>query len=190
MHTQFYLNQLEEVIARKAQEFEAPWLSSFAPKVYGDAHKLFLCEPEGDINLENCNYLHPNALTMYHGASIPQIEGYAFDEFARGAATIGSILNRGEADRAADFIKMQLDVMNQRALSEENPYPAIFEAYLPVYCGCLTFLLLEGEVTNWHILLGFILGFIWMLSYVSIDDRDAEAIINVLFNQIKRGTYF
>ncbi len=190
MHTQFYLDQLTEVLTRKAQEFEAPWLSLFDAKVHSDPDLLFPCQPDCAINLDNCNYLHPNALTVYHGSGTPDVVGYALEDFARGAATVGSILSIGEADRAADFVKMQLEVMSQRVLSEENPYPAIFEKLLPVYCGCATTILLTGEPPVWQSMLGFTLGFIWMLSFVDISDEDTGDIVNVLFQQAKRGTYY
>ena len=190
MDTQFCLTHIEDILGRKALENEAPWLNKFNTGVHNTEQHLFKCAPDSAINVENTNYLHPNALTIYQGAGNADVTGYALEHFSHGAGACGSILSNQDSDRASDLLKMQLGEMSQRALSDENPYPAIFEAYAPVMTGCVTIIMMGQESSTWMALLAYALGFVWMLGFVTVSKDEAALVIDVLLSQLKRGTYY
>ena len=190
MNTQFLIDSVEEILDRRAIENEALWLRNFNVGVHHTEQDFFKCQPDSAINTANTNYLHPNALTIAQGAGTPDVSGYALESFSHGAGACGSILSSQDADRASDLLKMQLGQMSQRALSDENPYPAIFEPYAPVYAGCVTVIMLGQESSTWHALLAYALGFVWMLGFITVSDEEAGLAVDVLLSQLKRGTYY
>ena len=145
MVTQFLIDSVGEILERKAEENESLWLTRFNVGFHTTEQDFFQCYPDAAINPENTNYLHPNALVIYQGAGNPEVGGYALDSFGHGAGAVGSILSNQDADRASDLLKMQLGEMSQRALSDENPYPALFEAYASIYSACVAIIMMGQE---------------------------------------------
>lgn len=189
--TEFYHNQLTEVLKTRSHEFEARWLLSFGVGTVGNTiNPVFKWNPDGPSVKNDCNYLHPNALTAFGGGHVPQVEGYAFEDFARGAATIASVLHVNDADRLADLIKYQMEIMHQRVLSDENPYPNLCEKLFPIYTSCVTLILLNDEHTAWQSLISYTLGFLWVAGLVDMRFKNMDELINTLFLQVKRGTYY
>lgn len=187
--TLYYETQLEEILSRKAGEYEAPWLSYFQVQTRKAIMTFFEFEPDGAINPENTNYLHPNALNIFAGAGVPEFPGYGFSDFSRGASAVGAIMSGQEADRASDLVKMQLETMTQRIQSDVPPYPPVLEGLLPLYTSCVSLVLLDEETTGWQALLGYSLGFVWMMGFVELPPANQLEMADVLYQQVKRGTY-
>jgi hypothetical protein len=185
-----FREQLSEVLSARATEQESPWLGDFEITTRAALEPLFVFHPDNTSLKDNCHYLHPNAIIAFQGGHIAQVEGLSFEDFARGAATIGSVLHSNDADRLADLIKLQLEVMHQRALSAENPYPNILDRLFSAYTRCVTLILLNEERTTWRPLLAYTVGFLWVLGLVTAQKREEGEVLDVLVGQVKRGTYY
>ena len=166
--TFFHKQSIYTVLAHGAKNYEAIWLPLFDLPVREDnpEFQIFDMDPDVGITSDNFSHINPRALAVFEGANIPELQGYGFALFVRGAATVANFFPGDDCSKAMDFVRLQLGLMNQRAHSSENPYPAIGEAWLPVYAACVNFIILGEATSSWQDLLAYVSGTLWMAGFV------------------------
>lgn len=174
----YYLNQLEAVVADRAEAYDAEWLNLFkiGERPYDPELELFSTLPACRVAPDTLNHLQPEVATIFSSVTVvTSNEGLPILPWVKGAATVANLIMPNDRDHVEGLLRAQLPTM-----VELQQLPAIDERFVPDYSDVAVGILLGEEMSTWQPMLAFNAGVWWMMGLLRDVDMRRDGIIGKL----------